>query len=372
LRRVVEEKDQRLVFLQEVGGSNYELLESLLQGRELEEVTLDELRSAMEKHYQPKRLVLAERFGLMSKSQKPGQALHEFYAELQKAANSCQFEKIKDHRDAVVTMVFIGGLASVETRKRLLEKEELTSKEALEQAEAIERVGANAPHLKEGPQEVGVAQVKLRSHVRQRAGNTPSRNVGSKPGKGPAREKMRCWGKVPALVKFAGKLAKMDIHLFKEATHSLCGRDMIRELQINCGPHYGMVHSVKELTKVEIKKEIVRILEENKELFQSGLGKCVTTKAHPLRNGSKKDACGPDESARYNLGTGGRLPFGTHGGRSKERGLAVEKVTPQKEGDRAVERVARAEEEEDQQYKDKTQNNKDKETKTKLALYKGQ
>ncbi|PIO58886.1 hypothetical protein TELCIR_19667 [Teladorsagia circumcincta] len=46
----------------------------------------------------------------MSKVQKPGQALHEYYAELQKAANTCSFEEIKNHRDAVVTMVFIGGV----------------------------------------------------------------------------------------------------------------------------------------------------------------------------------------------------------------------------------------------------------------------
>ncbi|XGW34442.1 hypothetical protein V3C99_018378 [Haemonchus contortus] len=169
LRKVTEEKDQRLIFPQEVGNSNYELLESLLQGRELEDVELKDLRQAMERHYQPKKLILAERFGLMSKVQKPGQALHEYYAELQKAANSCNFEEIKNYRDAVVTMVFIGGLLSVETRKRLLEKEELTSKEALEQAEAFERVGENAPHLKEGPQAAGAAQEGLGKCTTSRA-----------------------------------------------------------------------------------------------------------------------------------------------------------------------------------------------------------
>ncbi|XGW27850.1 hypothetical protein V3C99_008001, partial [Haemonchus contortus] len=42
------------------------------EGRELEEVPLKGLRAAMEQHYQPKKLVLAERFGLMSKTQKQG------------------------------------------------------------------------------------------------------------------------------------------------------------------------------------------------------------------------------------------------------------------------------------------------------------
>lgn len=105
-----------------------------------------------------------------------------FYAELLKAANSCQFKNTKDRRDKVLTMFIMGELFSVETRKRLLEKEALTSKKACEQTEAKERVGVNTPHLKKGPQDVGVAQMKLKSHIRQRAGLTPDRKVGSKQG----------------------------------------------------------------------------------------------------------------------------------------------------------------------------------------------
>ncbi|XGW25012.1 hypothetical protein V3C99_006445, partial [Haemonchus contortus] len=141
LRKVSDEMEQRLIFLQEIGGSNYELLESLLQGKEPEQVTLKELSDAMASHFQPKKLILAERYGLMSRTQRPGQTLQDYYAELQKAAAGCEFENIKDYRDAMVTMVFIGGLTSVETRKRLLERENLTSKETLEAAEAFERVG---------------------------------------------------------------------------------------------------------------------------------------------------------------------------------------------------------------------------------------
>ncbi|KAK6009675.1 hypothetical protein OSTOST_25375, partial [Ostertagia ostertagi] len=86
-------------------------------------------------------------------------------------------------------------------------------------------------------------------------------------------------GRVPLNVKFAGKEAIVDVHVFKEATHSLCGRDMIRELQIDCGPHYGMVHKVEQMSNVQIKREIVRILDNNKKLFQDGLGKCTTARA---------------------------------------------------------------------------------------------
>uniref|UniRef100_A0A7I4Z6E3 Retrotrans_gag domain-containing protein n=1 Tax=Haemonchus contortus TaxID=6289 RepID=A0A7I4Z6E3_HAECO len=74
---------------------------------------LREVHETMASHLQPKKLVLAERYGLMSQTQRPGQTLRDYYAELQKAAAKCEFEKIKDRRDAMVTMVFIGGLASI-------------------------------------------------------------------------------------------------------------------------------------------------------------------------------------------------------------------------------------------------------------------
>lgn len=42
---------------------------------------------------------------------------------LQKAASGCGFDNVKDHRDTNVAMIFIGGLKSIETGKRLLEME---------------------------------------------------------------------------------------------------------------------------------------------------------------------------------------------------------------------------------------------------------
>lgn len=119
----------------------------------MESLSLTELKEAMERHFLPKKLVVAERFTMMTNVQKQRKTLQEYFAannaEVQKAANECAFEKVEDVRDARVTMVFIGGLASVDTRKRLLEKEQLAAKEALETAEAFERVGKDAPYLKE-------------------------------------------------------------------------------------------------------------------------------------------------------------------------------------------------------------------------------
>ncbi|VDL82659.1 unnamed protein product [Nippostrongylus brasiliensis] len=249
LRRVTDEGDKRLIFLQEVGAANYELLGSLLQGKQAETATMAQMEEVMEQHFQPKKLLMAENFGLMSKTQKHGQTLQEYYANLQKAANTCGFERVKDHRDMVVAMVFIGGLQSVETRKRLLEREELSSKEVLEAAEAFERDGSLLYPM---------------FPTRTSAQSMSDEEIPNK--------------RLPPGIltsgarRFRGKKqqfgAWIDLYVLPTASRPLCGRDMIKKLQINCGPH-------------------VRV--GNKLLFEKGIGRCTTAKvALKFKQGSEK------------------------------------------------------------------------------------
>ncbi|RCN49644.1 hypothetical protein ANCCAN_04268 [Ancylostoma caninum] len=76
----------------------------------------------------------------------------------------------------------------------------------------------------------------------------------------------------------------MDTHILqraysvtsKRATHYV---DKIEALCLDCGPHYNLVYTVKEMSKIKVRREIVRILHENKQLFEEGLGKCISTNA---------------------------------------------------------------------------------------------
>ena len=186
IRRVKEEKDRRLIFLQEIGEANYELLRSLLQGREPEATDLDELMKAMEKHYQPKKLVWSERYKLNKMEQRPGQSLADFYAEIQKQANFCIYDQVTDMRDTQVLLVFLGGICSIDTRKKLLEVEKMTSREALEKAEGCESVMRNAPHLKEGIMESIIGGVQVRG---------PQGQVGRPMNRGPGPTKHQSGGR---------------------------------------------------------------------------------------------------------------------------------------------------------------------------------
>nr|CDJ93460.1 Serine threonine protein kinase-related domain containing protein [Haemonchus contortus] len=94
LQAIIKDASEILFNSKEIGGSSYELLESLLQGKEPEQVTLKELSDTMASHFQPKKLILAERYGLMSRTQRPGQTLQDYYAEQQKAAAGCLREEL--------------------------------------------------------------------------------------------------------------------------------------------------------------------------------------------------------------------------------------------------------------------------------------
>lgn len=70
----------------------------------------------------------------------------------------------------------------------------------------------------------------------------------------------------------------MEIYVLPTANHALCGRDMIKRLQIDCGPHVRKVDQKLNYSEEELRVKIRKILEENNVLFGKGLGKCKTTK----------------------------------------------------------------------------------------------
>ncbi|EPB74349.1 zinc knuckle [Ancylostoma ceylanicum] len=86
---------------------------------------------------------------------------------------------------------------------------------------------------------------------------------------------IRFRGKCRVKVEFNGTSLMREIFLLPQASHPLCGRDLIKAMHIDCGPYVG----VNQLGNSEVKAKLDQILQENKELFSAGLGKCTSTKA---------------------------------------------------------------------------------------------
>ena len=79
------------IFLSVLGGKTYTLLRNLLAPQKPSERTLAELRTALSTHFEPKRVVVAERFHFYRRNQAAGESISEFVAELRKLSTHCQF-----------------------------------------------------------------------------------------------------------------------------------------------------------------------------------------------------------------------------------------------------------------------------------------
>ncbi len=79
------------VFLSVIGASTYSLLRNLLAPAKLSEVPLDSLKAALKSHYEPKKVVVAERFHFHRRSQAPGESIADYVAELRRLTTHCAF-----------------------------------------------------------------------------------------------------------------------------------------------------------------------------------------------------------------------------------------------------------------------------------------
>ena len=78
------------VFLCEVGATMYTLLHDLLALEKPQAKDIDDLFKKLRNHYEPKPLVLAERFFFYQRNQKFSELVSEYVAELRKLSEQCE------------------------------------------------------------------------------------------------------------------------------------------------------------------------------------------------------------------------------------------------------------------------------------------
>ena len=77
-----KEADKVPLFLTVVGKKNYTLLRDLVAPVKLREKDLATLYEKLRKHYQPKKIVIAERFHFYRRNQSETESIAEYLAEL--------------------------------------------------------------------------------------------------------------------------------------------------------------------------------------------------------------------------------------------------------------------------------------------------
>ena len=133
------------ILLSVIGAKTYGLIRDLLAPTNPKEKSFDQLAEVLKKHFEPKPLVIAERFTFHRRNQSPTESVLEYVAELRRLAVHCDFENYLDQalRDRLVC-----GLRSENTQKRLLCEANLTLARAVELAQGMEAAHQNTQFMK--------------------------------------------------------------------------------------------------------------------------------------------------------------------------------------------------------------------------------
>jgi len=133
------------VFLSVIGAKTYTLLRNLLAPTK-PEASLASLTSALKNHFEPKRVVIAERFHFHCCNQEPGEGIADYVAELRRLSAHCNFEAAQLERALRDRLVC--GLRNKACQRWLLTKSDLTFQEALKIAQSMEATDTNVQQLK--------------------------------------------------------------------------------------------------------------------------------------------------------------------------------------------------------------------------------
>ena len=106
-----------------------------------EAATYDKAKTALTRAYHKQKNVVFARHLLMTRTQRPGESIVEYFHSLRKLARDCDFAQVtpEQYRDELTRNAFINGLASSSIRQCLLEVDGTDFKLATERAKILDR-----------------------------------------------------------------------------------------------------------------------------------------------------------------------------------------------------------------------------------------
>ena len=140
--RVVTE-NRVAVLLSVIGNKAYGLLRNLLSPNKLAEQSYNTLVSALQKHFEPKPIVIAERFHFYRQVQGSGESIAAYLAELKRLSRDFAFQ---GHLEEALRDQLVCGLRSPSIQKRLLAEADLTYAKAVDLALGMEAADKNLLH----------------------------------------------------------------------------------------------------------------------------------------------------------------------------------------------------------------------------------
>ena len=136
---------KRAILLSGCGAATYQLVRNLVAPDKPTDKSFQEIVKLVKEHHTPPPSVIVQRFKFNFRSQREGESVGEFVAELRRLSEHCKFDATLDDmlRDRLVC-----GIRDVRTQRRLLAESDLKLKKAFELAQAAEVAEKNAKDLR--------------------------------------------------------------------------------------------------------------------------------------------------------------------------------------------------------------------------------
>ena len=163
----IAEEKQVPSFLSIICGKNYTLLSDLLAPTKPATKSFAALKAVLVKHFEPKPVIIAERFQFHRRNQAVGETVAEYEAELRKLATHCAFG---DYLAEAIRDRIVCGLRSESTQKHLLAEDDLTLAKTIEIAQGMKVADRNAVRLK-GSSELKINEVTVGTRHCYRCGS---------------------------------------------------------------------------------------------------------------------------------------------------------------------------------------------------------
>ena len=149
-------KDKQLpVFLSVIRAKNFALLCDLMAPDKPQTKTLIQVTKVLEKHFEPKPLVMAEHFHFHQRNQQSTETVVEYVAKLRCLSMHCDFS---DHLNDALCDRLVCDLHSENMQRCFLSMKDLTLNDALETAQALEAADKSAKTL-HGSESTAVNQI---------------------------------------------------------------------------------------------------------------------------------------------------------------------------------------------------------------------
>ena len=134
------------MFLTLIGSKAYGILRDLVSPAKPAEKTYAQLTKILADHFSPKPVTIAERFRFQQRTQREGESVSEYLAQLRKLTEHCKFS---DYLEQALRDTFVAGVRSAAIQRKLLSQEALTLEKALTIAQGMEAADTQSGKLRQ-------------------------------------------------------------------------------------------------------------------------------------------------------------------------------------------------------------------------------